>query len=85
MCKFVLAAVVIGFGSLPALAQPPSPSAYTWYPMRAGLTQQSLEADRRRCLLQSLPYFGGANPNPLAAISTLVICMEDRGWVVRAN
>jgi len=29
--------------------------------------------------------FGGANPNPLAAIATMVICMENRGWVVRAN
>jgi hypothetical protein len=85
MRKFVLAAVVIGFGSLPALAQPPSPSPYTWYPTHAGLTQQSLEADRQRCLLQSLPYFGGANPNLLAAIATMIICMENRGWVVRAN
>jgi hypothetical protein len=85
MRKFVLAAVVIAFGSLPAFAQPPLPSPYAWYPTRAGLTQQSLEADRQRCLLQSLPYFGGANPNPLAAIATMIICMEKQGWIVRAN
>jgi hypothetical protein len=85
MRKSVLAAAVIAFGTLPALAQPPSPPSYTWYPTSAGLTQQAFEADRRRCLLQSLPYFGGANPNPLAVVATLIICMENRGWAVRGN
>jgi len=75
MRNFVLAAVFIAFGSLPALARTPQPSY--WYPTRPGLTQQAFEADKGRCALLSLAM--AAAPQA-AAISTLFICMEDRGW-----
>jgi hypothetical protein len=66
-----------------AVARTP-PSSYIWNAARPGLTQQAFETDRRFCLLQSLPYFGGANPNALVAAS-LITCMGDRGWAVHGN
>jgi hypothetical protein len=75
-----IAAILIG-GT--AVARTP-PSPYIWNAARPGLTQQAFEADRRLCLLQSLPYFGGANPNALVAVS-LITCMGDRGWTVHGN
>ena len=55
---------------------------------RAGGLWAAHRQDRGRQTTAScrdLPRFGGANPNPLAAIATMIICMENRGWVVRAN
>ncbi len=72
----------------PAMAQ--QTSGPGWYPTRAGLTPQQFEIDRRHCVLVSMnKMWGGpngmSNPNPIAGITSLILCMEDRGWVSRSN
>jgi hypothetical protein len=78
-----MAALVL---TAPAMAQ--QTGEPRWYPTRVGLTHQQFEIDRRHCMLVSINNLwanGMTNANPVAAITSMILCMEDRGWAYRSN
>jgi len=93
MRKFIVLSLVAAFvasHAFVASAQAPSQGP-GWVPMRAGLTQQHLAAAHRRCSLLALPHLSGAAfgssenmmQNLITGLSTMTLCMEDRGWTLQ--